>query len=207
MQATRSGACPEATTVPKRGEDVSQTNRRASRTRDNVELLLLRVLQQPLLTWVVNARTLLRHPMALTTIGAVYRRDLGPMRRRHGGTTARSATSHSTCASGIGCSSEAGGSMVWLVARGAEVTSVEHDPWVSKVRVRCPAAGVRAGPRECPRLFGRDRRVRGRQLRRRDRGRPVPGGMPPPGASKVRPVGCSCLTTPTCGISDRCATC
>jgi hypothetical protein len=38
--------------------------------------LLLRWLPQPLLTWVVNARTLLRHPMALTTIGAVFRRNL-----------------------------------------------------------------------------------------------------------------------------------
>jgi len=40
-----------------------------------------------------------------------------------------------------------GASTVWLVARGAEVTSVEHDPdWVSKVRMRCPAADVRAVP-------------------------------------------------------------
>lgn len=40
-----------------------------------------------------------------------------------------------------------GASTIWLAAHGADVISVEHDPdWVSKVRVRCPAADIRAAP-------------------------------------------------------------
>lgn len=38
----------------------------------------------------------------------------------------------------------AGGSTVWLVERGANVTSIEEDPaWASKVQQRCPDADVR----------------------------------------------------------------
>jgi hypothetical protein len=38
-----------------------------------------------------------------------------------------------------------GGSTAWLIARGAQVTSIEHDPgWAAQVSARCPGADVRA---------------------------------------------------------------
>lgn len=109
--------------------------------------LVLR-LPQPLLRWVVNTRTLLRRPMALTTIGVVFRRDLeadagapwwNDRAIRYLGQHLRPGDKVFEWGSGA--------STVWLVDHGAHVTSVEHDPdWVSKVRVRCPEADVRAVP-------------------------------------------------------------
>ena len=110
--------------------------------------LLVRWLPQPLLTWVVNARTLLRHPMALTTIGAAFRRNLAA----DAGTpwwndrAIRYLSQHLRPGDRV-FEWGSGASTVWLDAHGAKVTSVEHDlDWVSKVRVRCPAADVRAIP-------------------------------------------------------------
>lgn len=109
--------------------------------------LLLR-LPQPILTWVVNARTLLRHPMALVTIGVVFRRDLAAdagtpwwndRAIRYLGQHLRPGDRVFEWGSGA--------STVWLASRGANVTSIEHDlEWVSKVRARCPAADVRTVP-------------------------------------------------------------
>jgi hypothetical protein len=100
------------------------------------------------LIWVVNARTLLRHPVALTTIGAAFRRNLGADAEapwwndraiRYFGQHLRPGDRVFEWGSGA--------STVWMVSQGAEVTSVEHDPdWVANVRVRCPAADVRAAP-------------------------------------------------------------
>ena len=116
--------------------------------------MLLRWLPQPVLTWVVNGRTLLRHPTALTTIGTLFRRNLAA----DAGTpwwndrAIRYLTQHLRPGDQV-FEWGSGASTVWLVAHGAKVTSVEHDPdWVSKVRVRCPAADVRAIP-ENPRDY------------------------------------------------------
>jgi len=86
--------------------------------------------------------------MALTTIGVVFRRNLeadagapwwNDRAIRYLGQHLRSGDRVFEWGSGA--------STVWLVSRGADVTSIEHDPdWVSKVRVRCPAADVRAVP-------------------------------------------------------------
>jgi Methyltransferase domain len=105
-------------------------------------------LPQPLLNWVVNARTLVRHPMALTTIGVVFRSDL----EADAGTpwwndgAIRYLGEHLRPGDRV-FEWGSGASTVWLVSRGADVTSIEHDPdWVTKVRERCPAADVRAAP-------------------------------------------------------------
>jgi hypothetical protein len=110
--------------------------------------VLLRRVPPPIMLWVVNARTLLRHPMALTTIGAVFRRNMvadagtpwwNDRAIRYFTQQLRPGDQVFEWGSGA--------STVWLVARDAKVTSIEHDPdWVSKVRVRCPAADVRAVP-------------------------------------------------------------
>lgn len=109
--------------------------------------LLLR-LPQPLLTWVVNARTLIRRPMALTTIGVVFRKDL----EADAGTpwwndrAIRYLTEQLRPGARV-FEWGSGASTIWLSDHGANVTSVEHDPdWVSKVAVRCPAADIRAIP-------------------------------------------------------------
>lgn len=110
--------------------------------------LLLRWLPQPLLQWGANARTLLRHPMAFATIGAAFRRNLAA----DAGTPWWNDRAIRYLTQNLHAGDRAfewgsGASTVWLVAHGAKVTSVEHDPdWVSNVRVRCPAADVRAVP-------------------------------------------------------------
>ena len=109
--------------------------------------LVLR-LPQPVLTWVVNTRTLLRRPTAITTIGVVFRRNLkadagapwwNDRAIRYFGQQLRPGDRVFEWGSGA--------STVWLVSRGAKVTSIEHDPgWVSNVRARCPEADVRTVP-------------------------------------------------------------
>lgn len=110
--------------------------------------LLVRWLPQPLLTWVVNTRTLLRHPMALTTISAVFRRSLEADAATPwwNDRAIRYLAAHLHPGDRV-FEWGSGASTVWLAACGAQVTSVEHDPdWVSKVRKRCPVADVRAVP-------------------------------------------------------------
>jgi precorrin-6B methylase 2 len=110
--------------------------------------LLVRRLPQPLLTWVVNARTLLRHPTALTTIGVVFRRNLAADAGAPWWNDRAIHYLDQNLRPGDRVFEwGSGASTVWLVGRGAKVISVEHDPdWVSKVRERCPEADVRAFP-------------------------------------------------------------
>ena len=88
--------------------------------------------------------------MALTTIGVVFRRNLeadagAPWWNDR---AIRYLDQHLRAGDRV-FEWGSGASTVWLVARGADVTSIEHDPdWVSKVRVRCPAAEVRAVPED-----------------------------------------------------------
>jgi hypothetical protein len=109
---------------------------------------LLRRLPQPLLTWIVNARTLLRHPMALTTIGAAFRRNLGADSQMPwwNDRAIRYIAQHLRSGDRV-FEWGSGASTIWLISHGAKVTSVEHDlEWVSNVRDRCPDADIRAVP-------------------------------------------------------------
>lgn len=109
--------------------------------------LLLR-LPQPLLTWIVNARTLIRRPMALSTIGVVFRRDM----EADAGEPWWNDRAIRYLAQQLRPGDQvfewgSGASTIWLVDHAAKVISIEHDPdWVAKVTARCPAADIRAIP-------------------------------------------------------------
>jgi precorrin-6B methylase 2 len=88
--------------------------------------------------------------MALTTIGAAFRRNLGADAETPWWNDRAISYLDQQLRSGDRVFEwGAGASTVWLASRGAKVTSIEHDPdWVSNVRVRCPAADVRAAPED-----------------------------------------------------------
>jgi hypothetical protein len=89
---------------------------------------------------------LARHPQAVVTIGTVFRPDpaLGvnaPWWNRRAVAYLDSQLRPGQWVLEWG----SGGSTAWLTARGARVTSVEHDPgWAAQVMARCPDADVRA---------------------------------------------------------------
>jgi hypothetical protein len=105
-------------------------------------------LQQRLTNGAVLGRCLVRHPMALTTVGTLFRADAtvefsAPWWNRYAIRYLSSQVRRGDQVFEWG----SGGSTAWLVAQGAQVTSIEDDPeWVIKVTDRCPEADVRAIP-------------------------------------------------------------
>jgi hypothetical protein len=105
-------------------------------------------LQQRLTNGAILGRCLVRHPMALTTVDALFRDDAtvgvsGPWWNRHAINYLDSQLRRGDRVFEWG----SGGSTAWLVERGAQVTSIEHDSeWVVKVTKLCPGADVRAIP-------------------------------------------------------------
>lgn len=94
------------------------------------------------------AGALARHPEAVASIGTVFRHDPAvgvdaPWWNRRAVAYLDSQLRPGQRVLEWG----SGGSTAWLAARGARVTSVEHDPgWAAQVMARCPGADVRAIP-------------------------------------------------------------
>jgi Methyltransferase domain len=105
-------------------------------------------LQQRLTNGAILGRTLVRHPMALTTIGTRFSADApvefsSPWWNRYAIRYFSSQLRRGDRVFEWG----SGSSTAWMVEQGAKVTSIEHDPeWVAKVTNRCPGADVRAIP-------------------------------------------------------------
>jgi Methyltransferase domain len=93
-------------------------------------------------------RRLIAHPSAMCTVGALVYRD-GPDSAELPWWNARATrylSRHLRPGDRV-FEWGSGASTVWLTQRGADVTSVEHDPdWMTKVLARCPAANVRSVP-------------------------------------------------------------
>ena len=91
---------------------------------------------------------LARYPAAITSIDAIFRYDPAvgvdsPWWNRHAIRYLDSQLRHGQRIFEWG----SGGSTAWLVSKGAQVTSVEHNPeWVKKVKSRCVHADIRAIP-------------------------------------------------------------
>jgi hypothetical protein len=112
-----------------------------------VNFLLYR-LPHPLRKWIKNLRTLLLHPMALTTFGVLFRRDAGADRGTPwwNDNAVRYLTGQLQPGDQV-FEWGSGASTVWLCNQGAKVTSIEHDSdWVSNVIERCPGADIRTVP-------------------------------------------------------------
>jgi len=109
--------------------------------------LVLR-LPWPLPQWAANARTLIRHPRALTTIGVIFR----PNREADAGTPWWNDRAIRYITEQLRPGDQvfewgSGASTIWLCDHGAKVISIEHDAdWVEKVASRCPTADIRAIP-------------------------------------------------------------
>ena len=94
------------------------------------------------------AGALARHPEAVASIGTVFRHDPAvgvdaPWWNRRAVAYLDSQLRPGQRVLEWG----SGGSTAWLAARGARVTSVEHDPgWAAQVMARCPGPDVRAIP-------------------------------------------------------------
>jgi predicted O-methyltransferase YrrM len=94
------------------------------------------------------ARRLIAHPGALTTVGALLRRDTAASAATPwwNERAVRYLSQHLRRGSRV-FEWGSGASTVWLMSQGAEVTSIEHNPdWRAKVVARCPSANVQLIP-------------------------------------------------------------
>jgi hypothetical protein len=93
------------------------------------------------------ARRLIAHPSALTTIGALLRRENATAAMPWWNERATRYLSQHLSPGARVFEWGSGASTVWLMNQGADVTSVEHNPeWHAKVLERCPAANVHLIP-------------------------------------------------------------
>lgn len=93
------------------------------------------------------ARRLIAHPGALTTAGALLRRDAAATAMPWWNERATRYLAQQLRPGDKIFEWGSGASTVWLISQGALVTSVEHNPqWHAEVLARCPEATVRLIP-------------------------------------------------------------